>query len=239
MRPLGERFGSGSNICGSRGCSWRRGGRWGGRRSPAIPVTAPTGDGAVAPHPAGVLPPSADGDEGTRGRRGPAAPVTAPTGDGAVAPHPAVVVRPGADGDEGTRGRRDLACGITAPAGDGAIAPHLAGVVPPGAHGDEGTAGGAASPSPFQPQQATEPSLLTPQVWSHPALTETKEPAGGVGGSVGAGVAIGTVASPSLMENAEALLYFRPLLQRNSPLRSQLATLNRCLEPRIHVSRSP
>ena len=30
------------------------------------------------------------------------------------------------------------------------------------------------------PQQATEPSLLTPQVCQPPALTETKEPAGGV-----------------------------------------------------------
>ena len=30
------------------------------------------------------------------------------------------------------------------------------------------------------PQQATEPPILTPQVCNTPALTETKEPAGGV-----------------------------------------------------------
>ena len=54
-------------------------------------------------------------------------------------------VRPGADGDEGTHGRRGLAVPIPAPAGDGAVAPHPAGVAPP-----------------------------------DPALTETKEPAGGV-----------------------------------------------------------
>ena len=32
----------------------------------------------------------------------------------------------------------------------------------------------------FWPQQVTEPLLLTPQVCPNPALTETKEPAGGV-----------------------------------------------------------
>ena len=32
----------------------------------------------------------------------------------------------------------------------------------------------------YPPQQVTEPLLLNPQVWSCPALTETKEPAGGV-----------------------------------------------------------
>ena len=53
-------------------------------------------------------------------------------------------------------------------------------VVIPGADGDEGTCGRRGRPSSSLPQQATEPSLLNPQVWSHPALTETKEPAGGV-----------------------------------------------------------
>ena len=202
MRPLGERLGSGSNICGSRGCSWRRGGRWGGRRSPAIPVSAPTGDGAVAPHPAGVLHPSADGDEGPRGRRSLAVFIAAPAGDGAVAPHPASMV-PGADGDEGTRGRRGPAAPVSAPTGDGAVAPHPAGVGVPSADGGEGTRGrrgwlgrsGCGYWSPLPP--------------------------------------------PRLWRMRRRLLYFRPLLQRNSPLRSQLATLNRCLEPRIHVSRSP
>ena len=38
-----------------------------------------------------------------------------------------------------------------------------------------------AWPFQFLPQQATNPSLITPQLCSrHPALTETKEPAGGV-----------------------------------------------------------
>ena len=37
-----------------------------------------------------------------------------------------------------------------------------------------------AWPNASKPQQATEPLLLTPQVWRSPALTETKEPAGGV-----------------------------------------------------------
>ena len=126
---------------------------------------APAGDGAVAPHPAGVVPPGADGDEGTRGRRGLAIEVTAPAGDGAVAPHPAGVAPPGADGDEGTRGRRGLAVLIAAPAGDGAVAPHPAGVVPPALTETKEPAGGVAWPSSSsQPQQATEPSLLTPQV---------------------------------------------------------------------------
>ena len=35
-----------------------------------------------------------------------------------------------------------------------------------------------ASPSQLLPQQATEPSLLNPQVWFPPALAETKEPTG-------------------------------------------------------------
>ena len=48
-----------------------------------------------------------------------------------------------------------------------------------------------ARPFSSLPQQTTEPSLFTPQVWLSPALTETKELAGGVNGSVGAGVAIG------------------------------------------------
>ena len=38
----------------------------------------------------------------------------------------------------------------------------------------------AVSPRACTPQQAREPSLLTPQVYSYPALTETKEPSGGV-----------------------------------------------------------
>ena len=38
----------------------------------------------------------------------------------------------------------------------------------------------AVRPRACPPQQATEPSLLTPQVFFLPALTETKEPAGGV-----------------------------------------------------------
>ena len=53
-------------------------------------------------------------------------------------------------------------------------------MVPPGACGDEGTRGRRGLATHRLPQQATEPSLLTPQVWNHPALTETKEPAGGV-----------------------------------------------------------
>ena len=38
----------------------------------------------------------------------------------------------------------------------------------------------AVRPRAWLPQQATEPLLLNPQVCSYPALTETKEPAGGV-----------------------------------------------------------
>ena len=51
---------------------------------------------------------------------------------------------------------------------------------PPGAQETKELAGGVAWSYSSLPQQATEPSLLTPQVWTHPALTETKEPAGGV-----------------------------------------------------------
>ena len=53
-------------------------------------------------------------------------------------------------------------------------------MVIPGTDGDEGThwrrglAGSIAAPA------GDGPSLLIPQVWSHPALTEVKEPAGGV-----------------------------------------------------------
>jgi hypothetical protein len=41
-------------------------------------------------------------------------------------------------------------------------------------------AGGVAWPYLFQPQQAMLPSVLTPQAWYSPALTEVKLPAGGV-----------------------------------------------------------
>ncbi len=41
-------------------------------------------------------------------------------------------------------------------------------------------AGGVATPVKLSPQQATEPLLLTPQVWPDPALTESKELPGGV-----------------------------------------------------------
>ena len=40
--------------------------------------------------------------------------------------------------------------------------------------------GGVAWPSSSLPQQATEPSRCTPQVWSRPALTQANSPAGGV-----------------------------------------------------------
>ena len=56
--------------------------------------------------------------------------------------------------------------------------------------------GGVAWPDPFQPQQATESLLLTPQVWPPPALTETKELAGGVG--CGAGVGVGVSVGPGV-----------------------------------------
>ena len=36
------------------------------------------------------------------------------------------------------------------------------------------------SPSSLEPQHSTESSVLNPQLWAHPALTETKEPPGGV-----------------------------------------------------------
>ena len=103
--------------------------------------SAPAGDGTVAPHPAGVAPSGADGDEGTRRRRDRAESIVAPAGDGAVALHPAGGFQPGADGDEGTRGRRDPAVSTVAPAGDGAVAPHPAGVVLSGVDGNEGTRG--------------------------------------------------------------------------------------------------
>ena len=64
-------------------------------------------------------------------------------------------------------------------------------------------AGGVALPLKSLPQQATEPSLLTPQEYPCPALTETKEPVGGGDGAVGAGVAYGSVASPSVTVNAK------------------------------------
>ena len=35
-------------------------------------------------------------------------------------------------------------------------------------------------PSRLLPQHSTEPSVLTPQVWSSPALTEANSPVGGV-----------------------------------------------------------
>jgi hypothetical protein len=41
-------------------------------------------------------------------------------------------------------------------------------------------AGGVLSPCPLLPQQATVPSVFTPQVWASPALTWVKVPAGAV-----------------------------------------------------------
>ena len=40
--------------------------------------------------------------------------------------------------------------------------------------------GGSAWPKSLLPQHSTEPSVLTPQLWNHPALTEENSPAGGV-----------------------------------------------------------
>ena len=51
---------------------------------------------------------------------------------------------------------------------------------PPSAQETKEPAGGVAWPYSSEPQQATEPSLLTPQVWAAPALTESKDPEGGV-----------------------------------------------------------
>ena len=130
---------------------------------PRHSIVTPTGDGAADPHPAGVQHPGADGDEGARRRRCLAESIAAPTGDGAIAPHLAGVVPPALT-ETKNRGRRGLTVFIAAPAGDGAADPHPAGVVPPSADGVKGTPGRVALPSPFQPQQATEPSLLNPQV---------------------------------------------------------------------------
>ena len=47
-------------------------------------------------------------------------------------------------------------------------------------------------------QQATEPSLLTPQVWTAPALTETKEVPDGVGRGVGMCVGLGVSVGPGV-----------------------------------------
>ena len=65
---------------------------------------------------------------------------------------------------------------IGTPAGDGAVAPHPAGVVPSGTDGNEGSFGRPGLAVVILPQQATEPSLHTPQVWNAPALTELKSP---------------------------------------------------------------
>ena len=43
--------------------------------------------------------------------------------------------------------------------------------------------GSAVSPRAYSPQQATAPSVLTPQVWAHPALSEANSPDGGVAGA--------------------------------------------------------
>ena len=73
--------------------------------------------------------------------------------------------------------RRRPAIFVRAPAGDGAVPLHPAGVVPLEANSP---AGGVAWSYSFDPQQATEPSRFTPQVWNPPALTEANSPAGGV-----------------------------------------------------------
>jgi hypothetical protein len=41
-------------------------------------------------------------------------------------------------------------------------------------------AGGVLWPRPFHPQQASVPSVFSPQVWLLPAVTWVKVPAGGV-----------------------------------------------------------
>ena len=89
-------------------------------------------------------------------------------------PHPAGVRPPGADGVELPGRRRRLAT----PAGDGVVPLQPAVVVPPGADGGELPGRRRRlTTSTFQPQQATEPSRFTPQVWPTPALTEANCPA--------------------------------------------------------------
>ena len=95
---------------------------------------------------------------------------------------PQVWVIPGAHGVEGTRGRRGLTILIPSPSRRRrhCSSPRRCGHCP-ALDGIEGTRG-RQRPRPYSsrsPQQATEPSLLNPQVCHCPALTETNEPAGG------------------------------------------------------------
>ena len=90
---------------------------------------------------------------------------------------PAGVDAPGADGGELALGWRGLAILIIAPADDGAVGGDPAGVGHPQAPAlTEANSpwGGVASPYSSSPQQTTEPSVVTPQVWPLPALTEAK-----------------------------------------------------------------
>ena len=68
------------------------------------------------------------------------------------------------------------------PAGDGAVKSYSAGVSSTGADEANLPSGGVASPSSSLPQQATVPSVFTPQVCLTPALTEANSsPRGSVG----------------------------------------------------------
>ena len=122
----------------------------------AFPVLigTPADEGAAGLHPAGVKCSSANRCELTRQ---------------AAWLGPPIISRP----REGRR-RRGLTIFIITPADDGAVGLHPAGVQPPGADGGEGTGGhGVAWPQPsLEPQQTTERSVFTPQVWRPPALTE-------------------------------------------------------------------
>ena len=93
--------------------------------------------------------------------------------------------------DLGLEGRTAVAAGMAVTAGMAVaigmivatgVATWLRGVTVGELVGPEvgASAGGLACPEALTPQHSTEPSVLTPQVWNRPALTEAKEPFGGV-----------------------------------------------------------
>ena len=127
-----------------------------------------------------MIPPGADGDEGTRGRRSLAVFIPAPAGDRAVAPHPAGVSPPALTETKEPAGGVAWPCSSLPQqaAEPSFLTPQV--WSHPALTETKEPAGGVAWPCSSLPQQAAEPSFLTPQVWNPPALTETKEPAGGV-----------------------------------------------------------
>ena len=103
--------------------------RCAGRRGLTVIVRSPAYGGAIGPHTASVVEPSANGDEFVTGRRGLSKMIAAPALDRTVGPQTASMVFTNADGGElSSRGLRGTYG--ASPTGDGSVGPHSAAGIP-------------------------------------------------------------------------------------------------------------